>query len=351
MCYKLRKSVESLKSVKGHKRLTLSYLAGCANAKNNYSCWPSVKTISEGIACSRATVFRSLEFLEKAGYITKENRINNKGQTSNKYNLNIKLINGIFEDDLTDISEETLNSNLLKCDRGESQFEIPGVSNCDTNEPVIEPIIMNLQNNLNILGSHKDKSWETNNTLQMESPIKERGTGQPSSSVEIVVAEKVTQHVPAHYQAKSPAVQAKNLSSPTINHMVRFGQIVEEDEEMMSFIAEYPYQGTSPDELRDDWRTATGECEGWRILEALRAQILVQKKIRSRNGGIPYWKSPSNWLKLKKWNGHIMTDEQIDLNYPVSTGSLTVRDAKMKEDISDMSEKDKRKAWRESFEK
>ena len=51
-------------------------------------CWPSIRTIAEGLGISRSTVKRALGELERAGYIEKEpRRRENGGLSSNLYRV------------------------------------------------------------------------------------------------------------------------------------------------------------------------------------------------------------------------------------------------------------------------
>lgn len=51
-------------------KLTLLYLADCANPKNGNTCWPSVQTISRWTGLSERTVQTQISLLEKLGHIT-----------------------------------------------------------------------------------------------------------------------------------------------------------------------------------------------------------------------------------------------------------------------------------------
>ncbi len=52
------------------------------------TCWPSIRTIAGELKLSRATVFRALDDLCKAGLLEKEDRWReNGGRTSNLYRL------------------------------------------------------------------------------------------------------------------------------------------------------------------------------------------------------------------------------------------------------------------------
>ena len=50
-------------------------------------CWPSIRTIAEGLGISRSTVKRALGELEQAGYIEKESRRRENGGSSNLYRV------------------------------------------------------------------------------------------------------------------------------------------------------------------------------------------------------------------------------------------------------------------------
>ena len=51
-------------------------------------CWPSLKTIASSLRLSVPTVQRALSELEKAGYVTRQNRYRaNGGKTSNLYTV------------------------------------------------------------------------------------------------------------------------------------------------------------------------------------------------------------------------------------------------------------------------
>ena len=52
------------------------------------TCWPSIRTIAEELKLSRATVYRALDDLCKAGFLTREQRWReNGGRTSNLYKI------------------------------------------------------------------------------------------------------------------------------------------------------------------------------------------------------------------------------------------------------------------------
>ena len=52
------------------------------------ACWPSIKTIARELKLSRATVYRALDDLCRAGFLTGENRWReNGGKTSNLYKV------------------------------------------------------------------------------------------------------------------------------------------------------------------------------------------------------------------------------------------------------------------------
>lgn len=51
-------------------------------------CWPSIRTIARELELSRATVYRALDDLCKAGLLTREQRWReNGGRTSNLYKI------------------------------------------------------------------------------------------------------------------------------------------------------------------------------------------------------------------------------------------------------------------------
>lgn len=51
-------------------------------------CWPSIRTIARELRLSRATVYRALDDLCKAGLLTREQRWReNGGRTSNLYKI------------------------------------------------------------------------------------------------------------------------------------------------------------------------------------------------------------------------------------------------------------------------
>lgn len=63
------------------------YVALCAFASRENTCFPSVKALSDAASCSERQVFRCLDTLEKRGYIARSERYNERGQTSNSYDI------------------------------------------------------------------------------------------------------------------------------------------------------------------------------------------------------------------------------------------------------------------------
>lgn len=63
------------------------YLYLCEHAsKNTRSCYPSMKTIGRDLHLSLVSVKRSIQELQRSGYIKKENRFRgNGGKSSNLY--------------------------------------------------------------------------------------------------------------------------------------------------------------------------------------------------------------------------------------------------------------------------
>ena len=63
------------------------YLYLCERTcKETRSCYPSMKTISKDLHLSLASIKRSIQELERSGYIKKENRFrDNGGKSSNLY--------------------------------------------------------------------------------------------------------------------------------------------------------------------------------------------------------------------------------------------------------------------------
>jgi len=52
------------------------------------TCWPSIRTIAGELKLSRATVYRALDDLYQAGFLTREQRWReNGGKTSNLYKI------------------------------------------------------------------------------------------------------------------------------------------------------------------------------------------------------------------------------------------------------------------------
>ena len=67
-------------------RTVYMYLKDRANKDG--ACWPSIRTIAGELRLSRATVYRALDDLCKAGLLTRERRWReNGGKTSNLYKL------------------------------------------------------------------------------------------------------------------------------------------------------------------------------------------------------------------------------------------------------------------------
>ncbi len=67
-------------------RAVYMYLKDRAN--KDRICWPSIRTIAGELKLSRATVFRAVDDLCKAGLLEKEDRWReNGGRTSNLYRL------------------------------------------------------------------------------------------------------------------------------------------------------------------------------------------------------------------------------------------------------------------------
>ena len=67
-------------------RAVYMYLKDRANKDG--TCWPSIQTIAEELRLSRATVYRALDDLCKAGLLTREQRWReNGGRTSNLYRI------------------------------------------------------------------------------------------------------------------------------------------------------------------------------------------------------------------------------------------------------------------------
>lgn len=66
-------------------KLVYLYLLERADRKSN-TCFPSIKTISQGVVLSESSVKRSLNELLERNYIAKEHRFrNNGGKSSNLY--------------------------------------------------------------------------------------------------------------------------------------------------------------------------------------------------------------------------------------------------------------------------
>lgn len=78
------------------EKTVLLSIAGYASAKNNYSAWPSRRTIAENTRLSRATVTRAITALVKAGWITRQYQFRDNMQTSSLYTLCMDKINTLL---------------------------------------------------------------------------------------------------------------------------------------------------------------------------------------------------------------------------------------------------------------
>ena len=81
---------------KGHftssEKFVLLKIADCAADDGTHS-FPSIKTIAEQCELGRATVFRVLNNLYEKRILQKIFRITIKGKRSNKYEINLELLN------------------------------------------------------------------------------------------------------------------------------------------------------------------------------------------------------------------------------------------------------------------
>lgn len=64
-----------------------SYLCRCKNAKDGNTCFPSYRTIAAACCISKRSVSNALRQLEALGLVKRQNRFQNKRQTSNLYFL------------------------------------------------------------------------------------------------------------------------------------------------------------------------------------------------------------------------------------------------------------------------
>lgn len=63
------------------------YVALCAFAAQNDTCFPSVETLAGAASCSKRQVFRCLEVLEEVGLIARKQRFKDKEKISNVYEI------------------------------------------------------------------------------------------------------------------------------------------------------------------------------------------------------------------------------------------------------------------------
>jgi len=79
---------ESIYSSDLNVRARAVYMYLRDRADNQGQCWPGVKTIARDLDISQSTVYRALNDLCKAGFLSKEHRWrDNGGQTSNLYKI------------------------------------------------------------------------------------------------------------------------------------------------------------------------------------------------------------------------------------------------------------------------
>src|ERR1044072_6151709 len=75
------------------EKFVLSFLAYCANDKNDLLCCPSINTISKQCNLSRSHIKRILHSLVNLNIISKINiRTESNSNTSNHYSINVNIL-------------------------------------------------------------------------------------------------------------------------------------------------------------------------------------------------------------------------------------------------------------------
>lgn len=78
------------------RKLVLIKLAD--NANDDGECWPSYRHIAAHCSITRRSAMKQIAALEKDGYLTRQTRVTNDGNTSNVYRLNLApLVNDIHQ--------------------------------------------------------------------------------------------------------------------------------------------------------------------------------------------------------------------------------------------------------------
>ncbi len=133
---------------KNEPLLKFVLFALCNYANSDDEAWPSYPTISKFCSISESTAYRSIEELEKRGYIQKTKRVHkNKRSTSNLYKININPTLSPRQGDPVTQTPQTLSHRH------------PSKEN-HHKEPLLEPIVVSDEPTKNPIDELFDSAWD-----------------------------------------------------------------------------------------------------------------------------------------------------------------------------------------------